>query len=203
MSKKNNAFRTWIEAGYSLFAERGLDGIQVEILSRSVNLNKSGFYHYFGDREGFLKEMMKHHYHQAERLAIDIGAINIKRFAPDFVGVLLRYATPVMLHMQLVRYRHDYLMNEWFETVNKLVDPTILPGWSAFIGIPEKPDIALRYFEIVRDTFYARVTAESMNEAFLRELLNETRGIVTALLRHGKEVESGRRLRLNCFDDLG
>jgi AcrR family transcriptional regulator len=59
---KPATYRVWIENGYALFAQDGLDGIQVERLAKMVSLNKSGFYHYFGDRESFLEELMKHHY---------------------------------------------------------------------------------------------------------------------------------------------
>jgi hypothetical protein len=44
MSKKNS-IRTWLEAGYDQFADEGLEGLQIERLSRITNLNKSGYYH--------------------------------------------------------------------------------------------------------------------------------------------------------------
>ena len=52
MEKHKNS-SVWTEEGYRLFAKEGLDGIQVERLARILSLNKSGFYHYFGDLEGF------------------------------------------------------------------------------------------------------------------------------------------------------
>ena len=56
---KNSA--AWTEVGYDLFAHEGLDGIQVERLARILQLNKSGFYHYFGDLEGFCMELFALH----------------------------------------------------------------------------------------------------------------------------------------------
>jgi AcrR family transcriptional regulator len=42
---------TWIKAGYKLLGTEGMDGIKVERLARILDLNKSGFYHYFGTME--------------------------------------------------------------------------------------------------------------------------------------------------------
>jgi AcrR family transcriptional regulator len=52
MEKAKNS-SAWTEVGYALFAEEGLDGIQVERLARILKLNKSGFYHYFRDLDGY------------------------------------------------------------------------------------------------------------------------------------------------------
>ena len=52
MEKHKNS-SVWTEEGYCLFAKEGLHGIQVERLARILGLNKSEFYHYFGDIEGF------------------------------------------------------------------------------------------------------------------------------------------------------
>ena len=58
MEKAKN-LSVWTEAGYKLFAEEGLEGIQVERLARILQLNKSGFYHYFGDLDGYCEELIK------------------------------------------------------------------------------------------------------------------------------------------------
>ena len=86
---KPTTYQVWIENGYKIFAQDGLDGIQVERLSKFVNLNKSGFYHYFGDRETFLEQLMKHHMQIARALAEDFR--NMEQIDPDFFHLLLKY----------------------------------------------------------------------------------------------------------------
>jgi AcrR family transcriptional regulator len=60
MEKVKNSL-LWTEEGYNIFAKEGLDAIQVERLARILHLNKSGFYHYFGDLEGYCVELIKMH----------------------------------------------------------------------------------------------------------------------------------------------
>ena len=57
----------WIEAGYEIFAHEGPEGVQIEKLARKVGLNKSGFYHYFSDRDVFFTRLLEYHYQLNEQ----------------------------------------------------------------------------------------------------------------------------------------
>ena len=62
----------WATAGYELFANEGLEGIQVERLARILQLNKSGFYHYFADLEGFCQELIQLHRRKIDLLLSEV-----------------------------------------------------------------------------------------------------------------------------------
>jgi AcrR family transcriptional regulator len=179
MSKPKTS-QVWIENGYALFAQDGLDGIQVERLSKVVNLNKSGFYHYFGDRESFLEELMKHHILIARALAEEFR--KMEQIDPDFFHLLLKYATPTMANMQLVRYRQYPLLNKSFAQVNDLLETALTPKWAEFIGMPDHPELARKYFEQARDMFYSRITPDKMNMEYLTSLIYEVRTLVHQLM---------------------
>ena len=68
----NLAYQKWINAGYQQFALEGLDGILVERMARILNLNKSGFYYYFGDRDFYLEQLLKFHLTQGEGVAVEM-----------------------------------------------------------------------------------------------------------------------------------
>lgn len=177
---KSPSFQHWINTGYTLFAQEGLEGIQVERIARAMNLNKSGFYHYFRDRENFLKQLVEHHCRIAESIAGDMRTIH--KFDPEFVHILLRYSDPVLFHMQVVRYRQHHLLNECYAKVNDVVDTALVPSWAEFIGTPDNHDFARKYFEQARDMFYSRITSERMNEDFLRSLIYEVRGLIQEVI---------------------
>ena len=179
MSKPKTS-QVWIENGYALFAQDGLDGIQVERLAKAVNLNKSGFYHYFGDRESFLEELMKHHMQIARALAEDFR--KMEQIDPDFFQLLLKYTTATMVNMQLVRYRQHPLLNKSFAQTHDLVDQALLPRWAEFIGMADHPELARKYFEQARDMFYSRITPDKMNMEFLKSLIYEVRSLVQQLI---------------------
>ena len=65
----------WLEVGYSLFAAEGPDGIQIERMARILQLNKSGFYHYFGDLEGYHHELLRLHRLKTESYFKEITGI--------------------------------------------------------------------------------------------------------------------------------
>lgn len=177
---KTKTSQAWIEGGYALFAQDGLDGIQVERLAKFVKLNKSGFYHYFGDRESFLEELMKYHLQIARAIAEDFR--KMEQIDPDFFQLLLKYTTPTMANMQLVRYRQHPLLSKSFILVNDLVETALTPKWAEFIGVSDHPELARKYFEQARDMFYSRITPEKMNIEFLKSLIYEVRALAQQLI---------------------
>lgn len=176
-----NSVNTWLEVGYEQFAAEGLEGIQVERLARITGLNKSGYYHYFGDRDSFLEHLMKHHMAIAQQLTIDMR--QIKQFDPDFIHVLLKYPLTILVHMQLVRNRQDHFLNEIYCHINEFVDLAILPHWAEFIGTPHHHEFALKYFEQARDMFYSRITDKNMNHEFLHDFLYEAKDLLQEAIK--------------------
>ncbi|MCC6413116.1 MAG: TetR/AcrR family transcriptional regulator [Saprospiraceae bacterium] len=179
--KKDKSYEKWIEGGYDLLAHEGLEGVQIEKLARIVGLNKSGFYHYFSDRDGFLKQLMQYHGVKATELATDVS--KAKNIDPEFIDVLLKYKVPVIVHMQLVRNRNNIILHVGFEHVNAMVDPTIVPLWADFVGLTGNHDLAYRHYIQIRDMFYSRITLENMNYEYLMSILMEARAVVRDVLK--------------------
>src|SRR6478736_6287569 len=100
MYKLGNAL-TWTQQGYTLFAEEGLDGIQVERLARILQLNKSGFYHYFGDMEVYWTTLLDYHKQLAEIHFDNLRAM--KTIEPELFHIMVDRKVSVMFQMQLLR----------------------------------------------------------------------------------------------------
>jgi hypothetical protein len=83
-----------------------------------------------------------------------------------------------MAHMQLVRNRHDRLLNNVYCQVNAFTDQAVVPSWAKFIGTPDNHEFALKYFEQVRDMFYSRITNKTMNFEFIRSLAYEAKELL-------------------------
>ena len=79
----------WTEEGYCLFAKEGLYGIQVERLARILSLNKSGFYHYFGDLEGFCSALVQLHKKKVGEFLQEVAVT--KKLDPDYLHLLIKY----------------------------------------------------------------------------------------------------------------
>jgi AcrR family transcriptional regulator len=187
---KVSSQQAWIETGYSLFAKYGLEGIQVEPLARALGMNKSGFYHYFGDRDSFLESMMQYHVLQGENIAAEYK--KIEDFERDYINVLMRYPTPMIVHMQLVRNKHIKLLNDYFTRINMFVDQGILPHWADYVGLSDNMPLALQYFEMIRDTFYSRVTIETYRPDFILRFVREAKQLVAELRQKNLHPEDFR-----------
>lgn len=186
MSKVNISHK-WIETGYDLFAKEGPEGIQVERLARILNLNKSGFYHYFGEHDVFIAELFKKH-----RMYADLIAEAYRKaewFDPDFYRTLLAFKPAVLFHMQLVRYRHLKVYAEQYQVINSVVDPELIRLFATFIGIEDNPDLAYKFYEQARDMFYSRITEANLTEEFLKVLTYEVKQVVQDFLRQGSILQ--------------
>ncbi len=182
---KSNSKEQWIEIGYNVFAKEGLPGIRIEALARNLRLNKSSFYHFFGDLENYKAELIRYHFTKADHLVSDIALCT--NFDPDFLNTVIRHKVSVVVHMQLVTNRTVPLFFNAYEKINDIVDPKAVPFWAAFIGIPHNPDLALQYWQVVRDMFYSRISLDNLNYAFLKNIVQEAKGIAEKMLQ-----ESGK-----------
>lgn len=66
----------------------------------------------------------------------------------------------------------------------------MIPLWAGFIGLPKSPELAYRYYEIVRDMFYARLTPSLFTQEQLRALVvNEAKRILELMNEVGHQPE--------------
>ncbi|HOX84193.1 MAG TPA: TetR/AcrR family transcriptional regulator [Chryseolinea sp.] len=174
--KESTYLQHWLTTGYTLFAQEGLEGIQVERIARTLNLNKSGFYHHFGDKNSYLEALMNKHVNLADPLVQDFK--QVRHFDPQFMEVLIKYTTPVMVHNQLVRNRQDDLLFKTYHQVNEIVDPVVARLFADFIGFQDHLDFTTKYYSQVRDMFYTQISFERMNYPFLRDFLNQSKEVI-------------------------
>jgi AcrR family transcriptional regulator len=169
----------WIETGYRLFAEEGLEGIQVERLARIVGLNKSGFYHYFGDLERFCSELIEHHFDKVTLFIQDVRLA--KNLDPEYLQLVIRHATTVMFQVQLTRNKTQHSFYEASQVVDQRVNPEVHRIWSEFLGDYNHSHVALRYYFIIRDMFYTRISFENLNYQYLHGLAEEAKSVMTQM----------------------
>jgi len=79
----------WVEAGYGFFALEGPEGINIEKIARKIGLNKSGFYHHFGDREVFIQKILEYHLQRNEQFYAEL--LHASQFDPDVLNLIIKY----------------------------------------------------------------------------------------------------------------
>lgn len=184
---KSNSYSSWIKVGYDQFAREGLEGIQVERLARIVQLNKSGYYHYFGKQDCYMNDVMKFHLTRVNQVALALKST--RQFDPEFIQLIIQNKTTFMVHMQLLRNRHDYFLSSCYKEGNEIIDQALLPVWSPFIGLPHNPELAMRYLDMVRDIFYSRITNACLNENYLRNFFQDARIFIQELISPNEKLQ--------------
>lgn len=192
MGKTNNS-SLWASEGYKLYAEDGLAGIQVERLARILNLNKSGFYHYFRSLDGFCEALIRLHEKAVENFLQELKEIKI--LDPDYFRLLVRYKVPVMFQMQIYRNRKHELFINVAEKADKDEEVILQPLWSDYLGLQDRPDLAVRYLSIVRDMFYARITFKNFEYEYLNNLITETKSVMQQLSKRNLTFVPDKYLR--------
>lgn len=177
--KGTKSYSRWITAGYELFAQEGPEGIQIERLARILNLNKSGFYYYFGTLDIYFERLMHHHIEMATGLAEKVK--DVQNFAPDYIHLISECNVPLLVHRQLLCSRHVPIFERTYNHVNKLIGQSTLPLWADFVGLPEAPELAARYFEMVRDVFFGRLTPGTLSFEFITDLCIEAKEICESM----------------------
>jgi AcrR family transcriptional regulator len=191
MDKARNS-NAWLEEGYKLFAAEGLEGIQIERLARILQLNKSGFYHYFGDIDGYYTELIALHQKKAHDFMHELRGIS--SIDPDYFELVVRHKVSVMFQMQILRTGDNHSFYMVAESIDRREGVILRELWSEYLGIQDNPELALRYFAMVRDMCYARISFRDFSVEVLRALINEARSVMRQFAEGNLALEEDESL---------
>lgn len=186
MLPTSDSKKSWIDLGYELFSEEGHEGLQVERLSRILKKNKSGYYHYFGDKDVFLNALMEEHLNRAHSYADQI--ILIRDFDPEYIQLLIKNKPLIMFQMQLVKYREFKIFSNTAQKVNDIIIPIISPVFGRYLGVPAEE--AVKFWVLLRDSFYSRVTLKSFSAEWISAFTAELRNVLYQVSSRGIGFQS-------------
>lgn len=179
----------WVEAGYDLFAHEGIEGLQVERLARILALNKSGFYHYFGDLEGYFEQLVNLH---VKKIDLYFEAVQkAKSIDPDYLHILVDFKIPTLFHKMLEQLNNNARVMKIVEQLDRKEDVVMSGMWTRYLGVEDNPALANRYLAIIRDMFYARVNFKNYTFPYLQNLFAESRAVMNELADRKNELEAG------------
>ncbi|MBC6366410.1 TetR/AcrR family transcriptional regulator [Algoriphagus sp. AK58] len=171
MHSNNDSKKSWIDLGYELFSQEGHEGLQIDRLSRILKKNKSGYYHYFGDKEVFLTALMEEHLKKVLSYADQIKLI--QEFDPEYIQLMVKNKIAIMFQMQLVKNREVRLFWETAQKVNSIIIPVISPVFGRYLGVSAEE--AEKLWVLLRDSFYSRVTSKTFSETWISAFTAELR----------------------------
>ena len=95
-----------------------------------------------------------------------------------------------MFHLQLIRSKNNPLFYKTAEEIDQQEDVLVGELWSDYLGIHDHPTLAIRYFNIVRDMLYARISSKNFEYPFLHKLMSEAKAVMQQMT-DAKELETG------------
>jgi AcrR family transcriptional regulator len=161
----------WIEEGYHLISQNGINSINIEFIARRINKSKSSFYHYFGDVEIFEAELLKFHINKVEQFAE--LAKNCKSIRPDLLRLFIEYKTDFFFHKQLRINRDNPAFKKCFETAFEKVAHAIIDNWTDFLGLKNQPLFAKTFLHLIAENFLLQITEQTFNYEWLNNYLDD------------------------------
>ncbi|HTF17237.1 MAG TPA: helix-turn-helix domain-containing protein [Chryseolinea sp.] len=180
----------WLKVGYELLAAEEIDGINIERLARTLDANKSGFYHYFGTKDEYFKQLIGYHIRRAGVVASEIQRCNA--IDPDLLHVVVREKLFFLVESQLF-IKGKPLKNKVDATVaGRLVTDEVVALWCRQNETPSSYRVLPGTVNIIRHFFYGRIDAHNVSHKFLHVLVGEIRAMLNSNMFISRYDDSGR-----------
>jgi len=147
----------WISTGYKLLGTEGMDRIKVEHMAKILVLNKSGFYHYFGNMESYLKCLLQYYVSLARNIASEIA--RCQNIDPDLLHLIVKRKAFFLVESQLLVKSRPAHIDEDLDEAGRIVNDELLPLWRKIRHLPEDTSAAIGLLNIIRHFFTREWTA--------------------------------------------
>lgn len=171
MGSTNNNRNKWLDIGYELFAAAGPQALNVERLASLVGLNRSSFYHYFGDLDMYERELLEKHVRRFELLGEELDYCNA--FDPDLLHMVKEHQMEVKFHRQLLINEATQRYFDCFTKSKSFTEQKIFQLWSTFNELGDYPDTEISLFETVRD--YSLIHFEQGKDERVNSMLRDVK----------------------------
>jgi AcrR family transcriptional regulator len=152
MPKSSDNRDRWITAGYNLFGEIGAESLNVEKLSNIVALNRSSFYHYFGDMELFETTLLTHHIERYRTFGEIIK--NYEKFEELFTPEVYNHQDALAFQRQLMINQGISRYKQCSDNARKFTEQKTFELWSVFSKIKKESESEWILFRALRDFYF-------------------------------------------------
>jgi hypothetical protein len=97
---------------------------------------------------------------------------------------------PILFHIKLIRSKPESAFYKVAEKIDQQEDLILRDVWTEYIGFHDQPDLAMRYFNIVRDMFYTRMNSDNMDYPFLQSLVVEAKAVMQQIVESKSALEA-------------
>ncbi|TAF68112.1 MAG: TetR/AcrR family transcriptional regulator [Cytophagales bacterium] len=166
----------WIETGYALFANEGMQALKVERLAKKVGISKSSFYHYFADNELFIEELLDYHLQQSRIIAEKEKKSN--HIDPDLIAILIEHKTDLLFNRQLRIQRNNPRFAHTLSLSDQIVGNSFIAIWVKDLGLQLSQKQLEGIFSLALENFYLQISEQNLSTIWLSNYFENLKTIV-------------------------
>ena len=171
--KNSESRKIWIEKGYEHFALFGPENLSINKISKEIGSSRASFYHYFGDMDVFIEELLDTHWQMGQDFNT-AGIESCKRFFPDLYKLVEKYPIPLQFTRQLFFNRHipafNYMFNKMYSSHSHSF---ILTLFSEQFGLHQSKEIIGNLWVTVGESWYSRLDPNNLSAVKMQQLSEE------------------------------
>ncbi|WP_109830354.1 TetR/AcrR family transcriptional regulator [Reichenbachiella versicolor] len=152
MPQTNDNRNKWLQTGYELFGEIGPLALNVEKLSNLVGLNRSSFYHYFGDMDMYETRLLEHHVARFEVFG-DLMK-NYSNFEQLFGSEIMQHQDALAFHRQLLVNQSTARYKECSDKARVFTEQKTYELWNDYSKPQGEEKEKWEIFRALRDFYY-------------------------------------------------
>ncbi|WP_321372875.1 TetR/AcrR family transcriptional regulator [uncultured Draconibacterium sp.] len=178
--------KKWLNEGYKQFAKYGPDKLSINNISRAVGLSRASFYHYFGEVNIFIDELLEMHWNISEEFK-ETGKKRCKNLIPDLYNLLAEYPIPLQFGLQLFHHRHQPQLNLLFiKSYEAISQAFALELFAKSLKLNACDVTVSDLWITVGEAWYSRIDPEDLSSITLqrhaKEILHTVNRIVNSKL---------------------
>ena len=176
----------WLKQGYEDFANEGPEKLSVNQIAKKIGVARSSFYHYFGDIDIFIDQLLEQHWGLTEEFH-QAGKTHCKSLMPDLYLLLAEYPVGLRFNWQLFHHRHipryNYLFLKSYEAGAEefIID---LFARHTKLDLPS-PDL-FNLYKTLGEAWYSRLNPHDLSASELQKhseaILEDLSGFINSSL---------------------
>jgi len=178
MNKKNVR---WLEIGYKHFAMFGPENLNIDRMAQESGLSRTSFYYHFDSLTTFIDSLLEKHVEEGKKIRSSVKT-GCKNFIPDFIHIICNNRFTVIFNKQLSINRKvpEYLLA--YNHFNNIVDYATLDLWAEDFSIRGDKEFLFAVFSMLRETFYNRITLDSLEYDTIKTIILDIRQLISKLI---------------------
>lgn len=163
----------WVNEGYKQFAENGPDKLSINNISRAIGSSRASFYHYFGELDIFIDELLAVHWNISETFK-ETGKKRCRNLLPDVYDLLAEYPIPLQFNLQLFHNRYQPNFNLLFiKSYSAIAEAYALRLFAEALNMnPLHPGI-FDLWVTVGEAWYSRLDPSDLSSATMQQHAKE------------------------------